>query len=225
MLYTQPMEMTSSLFTLYPSYNYEMALLNTSSMFQHSCKWISPLLQTDKLKLNSNYLLSSIRHRLKVWSITFQARKSHFFCCSSVYSFPFVCLFVCWFFSRVFFSFLQYFSRDFKHIMAKPYLNFQQLSDWPTVLQVKKCCHFVQNENVIKIIRSNVTSECLSLMKIMKNPKQASKQICPFNLKCWKCGMKCVRGEWIVVKQSTDKFYFVWHQKLNYYTFFVIRFE
>lgn len=131
------------------------------------------------------------------------------------------------FFTRFFFfsGRLQYFSRDFKHIMAKPYLNFQQLSDWPTVLQVKKCCHFVQNENVIKIIRSNVTSECLSLMKIMKNPKQASKQICPFNLKCWKCGMKCVRGEWIVVKQSTDKFYFVWHQKLNYYTFFVIRFE
>lgn len=41
---------------------------------------------------------------------------------------------------------------------------------------------------------------------------------------------KNVLGEWIVVKQSTDKFYFVWHQKLNYNNFlyifrFVIRFE
>lgn len=64
-------------------------------------------------------------------------------------------------------------------------------------------------------------------MKMTKNPKQ-KRMDSPIRCSTadddndGKSGMKNVRGEWIVVKQSTDKFYFVWHQKLNYNNFFYI---
>lgn len=60
-------------------------------------------------------------------------------------------------------------------------------------------------------------------MNGMKSAKR--KQINSVHSKQTVYGMVMVetwRGEWIVVKQSTDKFYFVWHQKLNYNNFLYI---